>query len=213
MEITGEHDNFGWTSDAATAAHAYLLPAVLKTVTALRSRAHGLRVLDIGCGNGHVAAHLATLGCDVVGIDIASDGIAIARARNSAARFERLSIYDAQFADLIATPFDCVISLEVIEHLYSPQRLIVEARRALTPSGALVLSTPFHGYWKNLALSCLGAWDRHLDVGREGGHIKFFSARTLRRALIEGGFGTISIQGVGRLPGFSKSMVATAHRV
>jgi 2-polyprenyl-6-hydroxyphenyl methylase/3-demethylubiquinone-9 3-methyltransferase len=37
-----------------------------------------------------------------------------------------------------------------------------------------VISTPFHGYWKNIALAVSGKFDDHFTALWNGGHIKFF---------------------------------------
>jgi 2-polyprenyl-3-methyl-5-hydroxy-6-metoxy-1,4-benzoquinol methylase len=206
-----EQDNFGWSSAAPTHAHAYLMPAVLG-VAARLSASGPLRIVDLGCGNGYAAAELAAMGHNVVGIDAAADGIRIARQRQSAARFECLSIYDGPaLRAAIEQPADLVISLEVIEHLYDPARLLEVAREVLRPAGTLVLSTPYHGYLKNLALSLANAWDRHLHPLVRGGHVKFFSPATMTTLTTEAGFADVSIKGVGRVPLLWKSMVVVAR--
>ena len=58
----------------------------------------------------------------------------------------------------------------------------------LRSGGSLILTTPYHGYLKNLALSLFNKWDKHFTVERRGGHIKFFSEETLARMLSSCGF-------------------------
>jgi 2-polyprenyl-6-hydroxyphenyl methylase/3-demethylubiquinone-9 3-methyltransferase len=74
------------------------------------------------------------------------------------------------------------------------------------------MSTPYHGYLKNLAISLVNGWDRHFEVHRDGGHIKFFSKRTLGRMAEEVGFGRQKFYGVGRLPWLWKSMILVAMK-
>ncbi len=76
----------------------------------------------------------------------------------------------------------------------------------------MVLSTPYHGYLKNLAISLIGGWDRHFTVHWEGGHIKFFSKRTLVRMAAAVGFRNIEFYGAGRLSGLWKSVVMTGRK-
>jgi hypothetical protein len=74
-----------------------------------------------------------------------------------------------------------------------------------------IVSTPYHGYWKNLALSLVpGAWDRHHHPLQDDGHIKFWSIPTLRMLLSKAGFQQTSFRRVGRLGPLAKSMVAIA---
>ena len=51
---------------------------------------------------------------------------------------------------------------------------------SIKPGGFLILTTPYHGYLKNMTLSVINQWDAYLMVGSVGGHIKFFSPKTLK---------------------------------
>jgi 2-polyprenyl-6-hydroxyphenyl methylase/3-demethylubiquinone-9 3-methyltransferase len=82
----------------------------------------------------------------------------------------------------------------------------------LKPGGLLIISTPYHGYLKNLALSIFGKWDDHHTALWDGGHIKFWSRSTLTQLLEAGGFDVIDFRGVGRLPWLWKSMVLIARK-
>ena len=77
--------------------------------------------------------------------------------------------------------------------------------------GRLILSTPYHGYLKNVALAVSGRLDAHHTVLWDGGHIKFFSRRTLEEMLRQGGFKPLEFVGAGRLPYLWKSMVISAE--
>ena len=107
---------------------------------------------------------------------------------------------------------DVVVSSEVIEHLYSPQRFLVNVGLTLRSGGSIVLTTPYHGYLKNLALSLANAWDKHHTVAWEGGHIKFFSEKTLTAMLREAGYEQVVFSNAGRMLWLWKSMVCRAVR-
>ncbi|MBT7232048.1 MAG: 3-demethylubiquinone-9 3-O-methyltransferase, partial [Rhodospirillaceae bacterium] len=76
----------------------------------------GLSILDIGCGGGLIAEPLARLGAEVIGIDASADAIGIATAH---AQIAGLGIQYQNTApeDLGGQRFDCVLSMEVIEHV------------------------------------------------------------------------------------------------
>jgi len=189
------------------AHHAYLLPTIDRVLGAAAGRA----VFEIGFGNGSVCDHLARNGFAVAGIEPSSEGVHQARAHYPAlAGLRQGSVYD----DLAALHggFDVVLSLEVIEHLYAPRKLAAAAFALLKPGGILILSTPYHGYLKNLALSLAGRWDHHMDPLWDHGHIKLWSPVTLRALLDEAGFSRIAIHRVGRFPPLAKSMIAEAHK-
>lgn len=105
-----------------------------------------------------------------------------------------------------------MVSTEVVEHLYRPRRLPEVARFFLKDRGALVVSTPYHGYLKNLALAVSGHWDSHHTALWEGGHIKFWSRATLTQLLQDGGFEVTGFAGAGRMPFLWKSMVLLAEK-
>lgn len=75
-----------------------------------------------------------------------------------------------------------------------------------------MISTPYHGYWKNLALALAGKMDDHFTALWDHGHIKFWSVRTLDALLEEAGFVDVCFERVGRVPALAKSMVAVARK-
>ena len=109
-------------------------------------------------------------------------------------------------------PVDVVISTEVIEHVYDPRGFLRTAHGLLKPGGILVLTTPYHGYLKNVILAVTGKLDEHFTVLWDHGHIKFWSRKTLTKALRETGFGEIEFVGSGRMPYLWKSMVLRARK-
>lgn len=75
-----------------------------------------------------------------------------------------------------------------------------------------ILSTPYHGYWKNLTLAIFGKMDAHFTALWDHGHIKFWSMRTLTILLEEAGFRDIQFERVGRIPPLAKAMIAVARK-
>jgi 2-polyprenyl-6-hydroxyphenyl methylase/3-demethylubiquinone-9 3-methyltransferase len=108
--------------------------------------------------------------------------------------------------------FDCVISVEVMEHLYHPRLFARRMFDLVTPGGSIIVTTPYHGYLKNLALAVTGHLDNHFTALWDGGHIKFWSVKTLRFLLQEAGFEDVHFQFAGRIPPLAKSMIAVARR-
>ena len=93
--------------------------------------------------------------------------------------------------------FDVVYSLEVIEHVFDPYEYIEQIYWLLEDRGICILSTPYHGYLKNLVISLLGKWDKHFTVLWSGGHIKFWSKSTITKLLQVQGFELLDILRVG----------------
>lgn len=195
------HPGCTGTDDAVNAA----------VVESLRDRARpGARILEIGCGNGHFAGRMAELGFDVTGVDTSSSGIAQAQAAQSQPKFAVAGVEN--LTDLKLAAFDVVVSVEVIEHCPSTRAFCEAAWRSLRPGGFTIITTPYHGYWKNLAIALLGRHDRHFDPLWEGGHLKFFSMATLSSAFSGVGFSDIRFSRVGRIAPLAKSMLMTAIR-
>jgi 2-polyprenyl-3-methyl-5-hydroxy-6-metoxy-1,4-benzoquinol methylase len=201
--------DYGWNESAETEANELLFPSIQHIVERLGG---SLNVLDIGCGNGTLVKLLCDLGHNVVGVDASKDGIDIARKQVPDARFEVASIYDDDFNQIVGSGFDLVISLEVIEHLYWPKILPQKVYKLLKPYGTFIISTPYHGYLKNFAISLFNGWDRHFTVDWDGGHIKFYSRKSLTNLLEENGFYDITFLGLGRVHYFWKSMVLTGKK-
>jgi 2-polyprenyl-6-hydroxyphenyl methylase/3-demethylubiquinone-9 3-methyltransferase len=109
-------------------------------------------------------------------------------------------------------PFDAVVSLEVVEHVYDPLAWARSCHAALRHGGLLVCSTPYHGYVKNLAIALSGGFDKHWNPLFTGGHIKFWSRQTLVHLLERADLVPEKFVGAGRLPYLWKSMVITSRR-
>jgi 2-polyprenyl-3-methyl-5-hydroxy-6-metoxy-1,4-benzoquinol methylase len=178
-------------------------------VQALAGVPLGSRVLDAGCGSGQLAGQLASRGWVVSGADSSGSGIRVARETYRDVTFLQTDFSAPLDVD---TQFDAAVCVEVIEHVFAPAIFLTHLAGALRPGGRLVLTTPYHGYLKNLLIAASGKFDQHVGALWEGGHIKFWSPTTIATALTRAGFGDVQVRGVGRAPYLWKSMIVTATR-
>ena len=188
---------------------AYLWPA-LKNIIQARDWPEK-RAFELGCGSGGICHMLSKLGFDVTGVDTSETGIAQAQEAYPHARFDVGSAYD----DLMRRygTFPLVVSLEVIEHCIDPHAFAKTFLSLIAPAGIGILSTPYHGYFKYLALAVTGRMDSHFMALCPGGHIKFFSQMTLGQLLNEAGAQKIRFMRVGRIPPLAKSIIAVVQRI
>ena len=191
-------------------SHSYLFPTIVKAVG---NTPAGSTVLDPGCGNGSFLSLFKQQGWKLHGTDFSPSGIAIAQKQYPAIGF---FLADAQSCvpeiKQHCGPVDLILSTEVIEHLYDPRGFLDTAFKVLRPGGKIVITTPYHGYLKNIMLAVTGKMDNHFTVTWDHGHIKFWSKKTLTFVLQEAGFNIERFGGSGRLPYLWKSMVIVAQK-
>jgi len=208
-EPAGNYRDYGFQSADESHMHARFMPHVFVLAGELKP---GMRVLDVGCGNGFTCGEFLKRECKVVGIDLSEQGIALARRAHPQGRFEVLAADDKLLANLGEEPFDLVVSTEVVEHLYAPRPYARGCFQAVKPGGRFICTTPYHGYLKNLLLGALNRWDRHANPLWDGGHIKLWSRRTLTKLLQETGFNNVQFRGAGRLPYLWMTMVMAGDK-
>lgn len=200
--------SYEYYDGGAMCSHAYLWPA-LRNIVLARDWSDR-RAFDLGCGNGVTSGMLSRLGFSVTAVDTSESGIAQARSAFPEVQSHIGSAYD----DLAGQygSFPLVISLEVIEHCFDPRAFARTFLSLIEPGGIGVLSTPYHGYMKNLLLAASGKMDAHFTALWDCGHIKFFSINTLGELLSECGAQRIKFMRVGRIPALAKSMIAVVQK-
>jgi 2-polyprenyl-3-methyl-5-hydroxy-6-metoxy-1,4-benzoquinol methylase len=202
-----EYKDYGFRLNEPAHTFGYLRDSLLSMLDKTTNKC----ILDLGCGNGYLANYLISQGFNVYGTDASEEGISIAKKTNPD-RFFIQDLSTGELPDQLKNlPFDTIISTEVIEHLYDPFKFAVLCKKILLPTkGQLILSTPYHGYLKNLLLSLFDKWDQHINPLWQGGHIKFWSVKTLSGLLGMHGFKVTSFKGCGRVPYLWMSMLIKA---
>lgn len=164
----------------------------------------GLRVLDIGCGEGPFTALIAAAGAEVIGAEVAEAALQRARRRHPGLAFERVELDGPlPFAD---GAFELVWASEVIEHVADTARWLSELRRVLVPAGRLLLTTPAHGRLRLL----VGGIERFSEP--LGDHLHLYSRRSLAVTLAAFGFGEVRVRPAAGPPLLRRLLLASACR-
>jgi SAM-dependent methyltransferase len=166
-------------------------------------------LLDAGSGNGRNLEFLRQFfpNARMCGAEIAAQGVENIRKLGFEAVQCDVSV-EIPYAD---DSFDVVICGEVIEHVIYTDRLLQEIGRVLRPSGTLILTTPNLAYAVNRVLLLFGIQplftetSYHRNLGRvfrflgQGnqtqGHLKIFTARSLRELVESCGFKVEALEG------------------
>jgi ubiquinone/menaquinone biosynthesis C-methylase UbiE len=166
------YDKYGTRNPVARA----MMRGFLAAVTELYARAAPESVLEVGCGEGRLAAHLLA-------------SASVPRPRRFVISDRDLDALDGELDPLLSpcrarveelpfddTSFDLVVCCEVLEHLDDPERGLAEIARVARR--AVIVSTPREPLWRALNLA-RGAYLR--DLGNTPGHVQHFSRRGLER--------------------------------
>jgi len=129
-----------WNAGLYDASHAFVWEFGRDLLTLLAPQP-GERILDAGCGTGHLTAEIAKTGAQVLGIDRSAAMIDQARANFPDLRFETREIselaYDAEF--------EAVFSNAVLHWVRPAEAAAAAMSRALKPGGRVVFEFGGHG--------------------------------------------------------------------
>ena len=150
-------------------------------------------VLEIGCGTGTTALHLAPYTRSLLAIDSSTRMIEIAREKLAASPVSQLTF---QVADAAATlpdvgTYDAMLAFNVLHLMVDLDDALAQAVRALRPGGLLISKTPCVGEMspliRSLALPLMRA------IGKAP-HVLLLDGEALRTAMIRHGLQIVSIE-------------------
>ncbi len=138
----------------------------------------GQRVLEVGAGTGNITQFLGAVDRAVVATDV----LPAYRKKLSARFADKANIRVGTFdltepapPEMVGTPFDTVVCLNVLEHIEDDRFSLSEIRRVLAQNGTLALLVPAHQV-------LYGEFDRAV------GHYRRYEKKQLQRLLEETGF-------------------------
>jgi ubiquinone/menaquinone biosynthesis C-methylase UbiE len=166
------------------------------------------KVMDVGCGNGDFVEYLHELGFQAVGVDISIRALRKAQSLRTSGSYVGASLEEGlPFAN---NSFGAIYCSEVLEHIFSVHSALSELNRILLFDGLLILTVPYHGVAKNMAIALFG-FERHYDPNIS--HIRFFTRKSLASSLYRSGFKVVAFKGIGRWFPFWMSLCVVAKKV
>jgi 2-polyprenyl-3-methyl-5-hydroxy-6-metoxy-1,4-benzoquinol methylase len=133
------------------------------------------RVLDFGAGSGVLVHELAQGGVESYGVDTSEEAVAYGTAHGVLHLSVLTPHAPLQFPDEY---FDCVIAMDVLEHVRDEQGVLSELKRVLKPGGTLVITVPAYMF----------LWGRQDEVSH---HFRRYSLGRLIEVLCTSGGWTI----------------------
>jgi 2-polyprenyl-6-hydroxyphenyl methylase / 3-demethylubiquinone-9 3-methyltransferase len=97
-------------------------------------------ILDVGCGAGFLANKMATLGYEVSGVDLSPESLRVAQKfdHTKSVKYHHANAYDLPFPN---DSFDVVVTMDFLEHVYHPGKIVSECARVLKLGGLFFYHT------------------------------------------------------------------------
>lgn len=158
-----------------------------------------IRVVDLGCGAGFLTNALARSGFQVTGVDASVASLVIAGRRDQA-RAVRYLHADARETGLDGGSADVVASMDLLEHVEDPERVVQEASRVLKPGGLFFFHT-FNRNWfsKLVVIHLVRLFVRNTPENLHVGRL-FVKPSELREYCRVSGMRVLEIRGVDPVP-------------
>lgn len=110
-------------------------PSHLRRIDRLVAISDDDRVLEVGCGQGHLTMTLADRGVDIVGVDANPEAVELAGS-------DRVRHMYAQELDFADETFDVILSVHAIEHIPPLEEALAEMARVLKKGATAVYIYP-----------------------------------------------------------------------
>ena len=142
-----------WDAKLYDEKHAFVWKMAAELLDLLDPKP-GERILDVGCGTGHLTEKIAATRAIVVGIDRSPEMIHQARATYPALRFEVMDAREISFAD----QFEAVFSNATLHWVKEPEKAVAGIATALRPGGRFVAEFGGKGNVQELMAAVDRAW-------------------------------------------------------
>ena len=145
----------------------------------------GTRVLDIGCGTGSITETIRReRNVEIVGLEPNPE-------RAEAARRRGLDVITGSYSQNIPNlhgKFDCILFLDVLEHLADPSAMLTDVAGALNDNGSVIASIPNIAHWTVRFSLMAGRFD-YMPTGiMDATHLRWFTRKSVTRLFEASGY-------------------------
>jgi len=161
-----------------------------------------IKVLDVGCGEGTVGKLLKEkLGnkVHITGLDISATALQMASAF-----YDRVAEFDADSDSLNEIlqqeNFDCIIAMEMLEHLFNPKRALEQFKLALANEGYLLASVPNMVHWQYRLQYLRGRLPGENTLYEIGEHLQNFTYFSFKKLVENVGYQVLDLDGQFQIP-------------
>lgn len=147
--------NAKWDANLYDEKHSFVWRMAADLLDLLGARP-GERILDIGCGTGHLTAQIAGTGARVTGVDRSPEMIEQARAAHPSITFEVMDVRELNFPE----KFDVVFSNAMLHWVTNPEPAVASIASVLKSGGRFVAELGGKGNVEGLMSALRHSWQR-----------------------------------------------------
>jgi 2-polyprenyl-6-hydroxyphenyl methylase/3-demethylubiquinone-9 3-methyltransferase len=142
LEFWGDRSHLGYT-------YAYQNRFRIAIELVQRAAAPPAKILDLAAAQGNFTLRLAEMGYEVTWNDLRAELVDYVRQKyeRGVVHYRPGNVFDLPSGQV--GPFDVIVATEIIEHVAHPDQFLSKLASLVVPGGAIVLTTPNGGYFRN----------------------------------------------------------------